>query len=267
MPLLPWTRGKPLTKQPDIENPIPLNYSKKRWTIDHHRSNIIEHVLAGTSQGTETASNLGKQPWSYRINFVELQRIRLRQLQRELVGHAVDIYFNIEEPEGWESKLRDYVQALQDYDYMGRHDNSVDPFIVTGERYVERCMLHEAMKKEPNAKDGLRKVGTLGFWEDSTSKPTPIGDTRAANRRQMFYSRVGVAAVAGAFLIGPMWLMVLHNTVYTGLVTTTVCVAVFGLIMAIRLNTSMEVLSSTAAYAAVLVVFVGLTTEGNSGGN
>lgn len=264
--MFPWPRSNrgPQARQPDVENALSLDYTDEAWIIDHHRPNILEHVLSPNCDGSESDRNLSKVPWSYRINFVELQRMRLRQLQRQLVGHAVDIYFNVEPPKNWDSTLRDYVQALQDYDYMGRHvRQQLDPFIVTGERYVERCMLHEAMKNEPNAKDDLRKVQTLGFWENSNTKPTPIGDTRAANRRQQFFSRVGVAALAGAFLIGPMWLMVLHNTLYTGLVTTTVCVTLFGLVMAINLNSNMEVLSSTAAYAAVLVVFVGLTTKGN----
>lgn len=73
-----------------------------------------------------------------------------------------------------------------------------------------------------------------------------------------FQQRLGVAAVGGVFLIVPMWLMILHNTLYTAQVSTTVFVAIFGLIMALFLDSLKDVLSSTAAYAAVLVVFVGL---------
>jgi hypothetical protein len=68
------------------------------------------------------------------------------------------------------------------------------------------------------------------------------------------------AIVGGIFLIGPMWLMVLHKTRTTALVSTTVFVVVFGLIMALFLDKMMDVLSRTAAYAAVLIVFVGLTS-------
>jgi hypothetical protein len=60
-----------------------------------------------------------------------------------------------------------------------------------------------------------------------------------------------------------MWLTVLYNGIYTALVTTTVCVSIFAFGMVIKLNTSMEVLSSTAAYAAVFAVFVDVTTEGS----
>jgi hypothetical protein len=54
--------------------------------------------------------------------------------------------------------------------------------------------------------------------------------------------------------------MVMHKTHYTALASTTVFVSVFGLMMALVLDKLMDVLSSTAAYAAVLVVFVGLNT-------
>lgn len=56
-----------------------------------------------------------------------------------------------------------------------------------------------------------------------------------------------------------MWLMVLHRTLYTALVSTTVFVVIFALAMALFLDGLKDVLSSTAAYSVVLVVFVGLT--------
>ncbi|CAK7229985.1 hypothetical protein SCUCBS95973_007420 [Sporothrix curviconia] len=75
-----------------------------------------------------------------------------------------------------------------------------------------------------------------------------------------YLGRVAVAFVGAAFLIGPMWLMMLRNTLYTGLIWTTVFVSVFGILSAYWVVDYTSVLSATAAYAAVLVVFVGLTT-------
>ena len=57
----------------------------------------------------------------------------------------------------------------------------------------------------------------------------------------------------------PMWLMMLNTDLYTALISTTVFIVVFGGTMASVLEKKMEVLARTAAYAAVLVVFVGLT--------
>ena len=96
----------------------------------------------------------------------------------------------------------------------------------------------------------------------------PIGGTRMESfesaRFKRFVSRLGMAAVGGSFLVGPMWLMLLHNTRYTALISTSVCVFIFGIAMAWVLENSMNVLSVTAAYAAVLVVFVGSSTGANT---
>lgn len=105
-------------------------------------------------------------------------------------------------------------------------------------------------------------VKSIGPWtEDGT---TPVGGTRNENMKESeaenFRKRLAIAATGAFFLLAPMWLMVLHRTLYTALVSTTVFVILFGFIMAWYLEGEMDVMSSTAAYAAVLVVFVGLNT-------
>lgn len=72
-----------------------------------------------------------------------------------------------------------------------------------------------------------------------------------------YLMRLVMATIGGLFLIGPMLFMVLRNDRNTTLVTTSVCVIVFGFVMAYLLDQPFNVLSATAAYAAVLVVFVG----------
>ncbi len=61
-----------------------------------------------------------------------------------------------------------------------------------------------------------------------------------------------------------MWLMVLHKTLYTALISTTVLVATFRVVMAVFLDRLKDVLLSTAAYSAVLVVFISLTVPNNN---
>jgi hypothetical protein len=73
-----------------------------------------------------------------------------------------------------------------------------------------------------------------------------------------------VSATGAGFLIGPMWLMMLRGELYVTLISTTVFVVVFGALAAFFLDNHAHVLSSTAAYAAVLVVFVGLTSEAST---
>lgn len=161
------------------------------------------------------------------------------------------------------------VQAVQDSDYMGRHIwQAQDPFIVTGERSLDRLMLGIAMKNKENVADPLGWTKPMFDWEAPDVTPKPVGGTRDRNLRQAwirgFRQWLGTAAAGGIFLLGPMWLIILHRTLYTALISTTIFVAIFGMLMALLLDGLKDVLSSTAAYSAVLVVFVGLTVPNNT---
>ncbi|KUJ17406.1 uncharacterized protein LY89DRAFT_684459 [Mollisia scopiformis] len=57
--------------------------------------------------------------------------------------------------------------------------------------------------------------------------------------------------------------MVLHKSLLTTLLTTSICVSAFGLALALFLEDPFDVLSGTAAYAAALVVFVGTSGAGS----
>jgi hypothetical protein len=148
---------------------------------------------------------------------------------------------------------------------MGQHlQLRRDPFYVSGERIIDRHMLQVAMEGRETEVDKLRKVQIVGRWKTGNVNPESVGGTRDDNFHRAwirgFRQRVGAAVVSGIFLLGPMWLMVMHKTRYTAFASTTVFVSVFGLMMALVLDKLMDVLLSTAAYAAVLVVFVGLNT-------
>jgi hypothetical protein len=137
-----------------------------------------------------------------------------------------------------------------------------DDFLVTGERFIDSYLLHTMLDADAEKDEKLKTTKPIpvpGPWESAS---VPIGGTRSENRAKselaQLRDRVVMALLGGVFLVGPMWLMMLHRTLYTCLVATTVCVVLFGLVMAWLLEKPMEVLSGTAAYAAVLVVFVGL---------
>ena|SRR5436305_535001 len=146
-----------------------------------------------------------------------------------------------------------------------RSKEATDPFLVTGERWVDHCVLQRVMDEKPDyfRWEEYHVDDSIGAWKGKDD-PAPIGGTRNENIKESesknFRNRLKMAAFGGAFLVGPMWLMVLHRTRYTALVSTTVFVSVFGLVMTKYLDKEMDVLTSTAAYAAVLVVFVGLNT-------
>lgn len=76
------------------------------------------------------------------------------------------------------------------------------------------------------------------------------------------WERLWMGILGGLALIGPMLLMVLHKDLLTTLVTTSVATLLFAVALAL-LGTRLRgetVLASVAAYAAVLVVFVGTSS-------
>ena len=83
---------------------------------------------------------------------------------------------------------------------------------------------------------------------------------------RQFLARLGMALFGGLALIAPMLIMVLHESILTSLLTTSVFVLVIGATFALFMNDAQQkdVVGATAAYAAVLVVFVG-ASGGNAG--
>jgi hypothetical protein len=141
-----------------------------------------------------------------------------------------------------------------------------DPFLATGERFIDMMAIYRAMQSVSKKfyKTEFEIIDSIGPWKWSEDSAA-IGGTRhksvESSETRSFYKRLGIATLGGVFLLAPMWLMVLHHTLYTALVSTTVSVVVFGLVMAWFLENVSDVALSTAAYAAVLVVFVGLNTH------
>lgn len=185
------------------------------------------------------------------------------------------------------------VQAFRDYDYMSSVIASSefdDPFIATSENEAVARSMIEVLNLEQvtnaqwpvprQTRSGRHTLISEEVWKDVLSRTIdhfenivlpipPIGGTRRANIRATRASnlrlKLGMAMLGGLLLVGPMWLMVLHNTKYTALVSTSVFVFIFGLLAAWFFEKPLEVVAGTAAYAAVLVVFVG--TNVDSGGD
>lgn len=77
--------------------------------------------------------------------------------------------------------------------------------------------------------------------------------------RQASSDRLWMGSFGGIALIGPVLLMSLHRDLRTSLITSSVATAIFVVVLAMlgKNLKGQEVLGATAAYAAVLVVFVG----------
>jgi hypothetical protein len=251
--------------------------------VTESRSESIESYASYASEMGQTVESGSGH---VRVSFAELQRMRLRKLQIKLVNHAAQMHSSGEESEGWEETLQQYsechaipkptkldlssnyeytVQALRDYDYIGTCVQRLkDPFIVTSERKIDAIVLENALRITPASMNFRFPQPDLPFPEPTEKYNEPIGGTRRASfekaRLKAFTVRLGMAIIGGGLLIGPMWLMVLHKTHYTALISTSVLVLIFGVIMAWVIEDLVSVVSATAAYAAVLVVFVGTNT-------
>ena len=99
-------------------------------------------------------------------------------------------------------------------------------------------------------------LGNLGFRElDQKGR-------EERSQKNALTQRIVMALFGGVALIGPMLIMTLHQSRNTSLITASVATFLFALVMAFaaRDSAGKDVLAITAAYAAVLVVFVGTST-------
>ncbi len=87
---------------------------------------------------------------------------------------------------------------------------------------------------------------------------------RSDNRQRLkegLLNRIRIALFGGVVVVAPMLIMTLHRTLLTALLTTSLFVLAVSLILAWSMDSAQpkDILTATAAYAAILVVFVGTT--------
>jgi hypothetical protein len=73
-------------------------------------------------------------------------------------------------------------------------------------------------------------------------------------------ARFIIAFISGASLIVPMVVMSLHKSLKKSLITTSVAVLLFAAFASLIQAQNSDIVAATAAYAAVLVVFVGVSS-------
>ena len=110
-----------------------------------------------------------------------------------------------------------------------------------------------------------------GPWEtfedgDNKTLASTLINTRTTSAKKAFWTRVGAAVIGGTFLIGPMWILALQRNLFVHLGVATGCVVAFGTSVSLYLETVDGVFAATLAYAAVIMVFVGIVIE-ETGGN
>lgn len=188
-----------------------------------------------------------------------------------------------------------------------RRNGSYDPFTVSTNLYLRRESLRDAQSiwdtdRPPLSRSLLQRrpslINTADLSDEGGRKSTPgfedfkkvmeplAGDLGLIDKGKVrfmgggtrsmriteenfvqYTRRVAIAMIGGVSLIAPMLIMVLHPGLVTSLVTTSVFVFAFSLVLVLLefvTTTSFDVVSATAAYAAVLVVFIGTSGGGSS---
>ncbi|KAJ5959426.1 uncharacterized protein N7479_006576 [Penicillium vulpinum] len=234
---------------------------------------LVEHI--NRSLNEEEEFHFLRFEFLQRLNIVKLQLdlVRLKgRFQREKRASIQDL-------EALESTLQKYATAIRNYQFLkgkaalGKAETQRRRLLL--QRYFQSrvkdqfhshyCSFHDA---EPRA-DPLRRAlmrympSFLAFSsEEKMSRAREYSEGKAPQEVSVFVDRLTrflVAITGGIFLVVPMIIMTLHQSTTKSLITVSVCIVLFALVMAFGVRVSnAETLISTATYAAVLMVFLGV---------
>jgi hypothetical protein len=153
--------------------------------------------------------------------------------------------------------------AIRDREFMKElalRDWDSNPFLLKSQREMERDLLEDLKAK------GINPNQIIPPEESRVLPHLPGGpwDFHSALRTRR--ERYILAGLGGLILTVPMILMVLARKTPVSLIIVSVCTMLFAVATAYFSPTKLplELLSATAAYTAVLVVFVGGTTGSGS---
>ncbi|KAH7384517.1 hypothetical protein BKA66DRAFT_608708 [Pyrenochaeta sp. MPI-SDFR-AT-0127] len=207
-----------------------------------------------------------------KFNLAGLQRITLHRLQRKLLQKLSAITANVFSIEMDEARLdeikgimSEYTQAVRDWDLMIEYQVqagkklSRDLFLLSSQEILSHATMQDAgfdLRNYPPAQHVLEKNTQL--------RPDLYPPQRRYVNRdrsvKAFWKRFLIALFGGLALVVPMLIMKLHEDRTTALATTSIAVLLFAVCIATFSNALPEfIVSAVAAYAAVLVVFVGVS--------
>lgn len=152
---------------------------------------------------------------------------------------------------------------MRDLEYMQEHvarhakNDELDPLHLKSSKHLQRLAMEEAGL----VPDHVLPKGLLPIARDQDSPRLPGLSRTVAHRAsesEQLWVRFGMASAGGLVLVVPMLIMANLESKTASLVTK--CVAMFLFAAGITFGTHLkpdQVLGATAAYAAVLAVFVG----------
>ncbi|KAJ5478894.1 hypothetical protein N7530_004403 [Penicillium desertorum] len=217
------------------------------------------------------------------LRFEFLQRLNIVKLQLDLVRlkgrFQRDKRASIQDLETLESTLQKYATAIRNYQFLkgkaalDKAEARRRKFLL--QRYFQSrvndqfhshyCSFHDAEERVDPLRRALMRYmpSFLAFsGEEKMSRAREYSEGKAPREVSVFVDRLTrflVAMTGGIFLVVPMIIMTLHQSKTKSLITVSICIILFALIMALGVRVSnVETLVSTATYAAVLMVFLGV---------
>ena len=103
------------------------------------------------------------------------------------------------------------------------------------------------------------------FFQDTSASDGTVKQLQRKEAAQKwllkhgFRRRFFMALFSGLALIVPMLIMAIHNSLTKSLITSSLFVLAFAFVLALEISKESDIVLLTAAYATVLVVFVGVT--------
>lgn len=147
---------------------------------------------------------------------------------------------------------------------------NIDPFLITTKTRLGFMLLreHNMIPAPEDGHNALRRVQNKIDEDYEWNKKRCIlpEDSRSQRQREVeraeLLQRLWMGVAGGLALIVPMLIMVLHRDLITTLLVASVSTLLFAGVLALRGQglKGETVLSAVAAYAAVLVVFVGASS-------
>lgn len=272
-----------------VPEPSPIqigSHSEPRLHDAEFSKRVFE---AGRNEILYRVYNTSTEKYKCVLNLATLQRMNLHVLQKEIVEKVASI---AENPSMiWSRDLRDLMkeyckyiflsclvedlvsrrymniltsilhglgETLRDWDLMQAKwtpDFEKDPFKLVTSKALDKKIIEEARIALP--------IGLLQVPYDLDSPKLPGGSRGHVIREkttQLIAKRFGVALAGGLALLAPVIIMAVGKTLLKSLLTVSVAVLLFCVAIAkFSHQKSVEILSLTAAYTAVLVVFVGVS--------
>ncbi|KAJ9606877.1 hypothetical protein H2200_008887 [Cladophialophora chaetospira] len=259
---------------PAALRPIPKFVPKRRSSRPQSAAPVVpvidlefpERIFeTGKSELLYSIPNRATGKFKCVVNLATLQRMNLHVLQKEILDEVASALtlgrLEMASSRRTRRLMQEYCDALRNWDLMEEKrtlDFEKDPFKLVTSKALDCKMMEEAEIALPLHREDLRNLRR----PSDSAEPQLPGDSRAGilqeREAQAIVKRFGVALVGGMALLIPMIIMVLHKDLLTTLLVVSVSVILFAVLVAIYSHqSSVDILTLTAAYAAVLVVFVG----------